>query len=100
MEEIRTVRAEHPIPIPACAPTSTLTRGSNARRVRIAALLLVAGAFTGGAAGADTSTVRVTVNARAGLASVPDTGIGVNHAVWDAELGTEAVSGLLQDRKS
>jgi chitodextrinase len=56
----------------------------------------VAGAFTGGSAGADPATVLVTVNARSGLASVPDTGIGVNHAVWDSELGTEAVSDLLR----
>jgi hypothetical protein len=45
-------------------------------------------------AGADTTA---NVDVRAGLATVPDTAIGVNHAVWDAELGTTAVSGLLKD---
>jgi hypothetical protein len=40
--------------------------------------------------------VQVTVNARAGLATVPDTGLGVNDAVWDSQLGTTAVSDLLK----
>jgi hypothetical protein len=62
-----------------------------------AALVLAAGALAaGGAAKAEDATVPVTVNARSGLAIVPDTGIGVNHAVWDAELGTDAVADLLQ----
>jgi hypothetical protein len=39
----------------------------------------------------------VDVDARAGLATVPDTALGVNHAIWDAELGTTAVSDLLKD---
>jgi hypothetical protein len=37
----------------------------------------------------------VTVNLRAGLATVAPTALGVNHAVWDAELGTNAVADLL-----
>jgi hypothetical protein len=41
--------------------------------------------------------ITVTVNARAGLATVPATAIGVNDAIWDTELGTEVVSGLLGD---
>lgn len=45
-------------------------------------------------AAADTT---VNVDARAGLATVPGTALGVNHAVWDAQLGTTAVSGLLHD---
>ncbi len=50
-----------------------------------------------GAAGAQSepAAVLVTVNARSGLAAVPATGIGLNHAVWDGELGTTAVSDLL-----
>jgi hypothetical protein len=40
--------------------------------------------------------VTVTVNARAGLATVPDTGIGVNDAVWDDQLGTDTVADLLK----
>jgi hypothetical protein len=39
--------------------------------------------------------VDVTVNARSGLATVAGTALGVNDAVWDAQLGTTAVSGLL-----
>jgi Cellulose binding domain/Fibronectin type III domain len=50
------------------------------------------------AARADTVTapVTVTVNTRAGLATVPDTGIGVNDAVWDDQLGTGTVADLLK----
>ena len=33
--------------------------------------------------------VAVTVNASAGLATVPDTGIGANDAIWDSQLGTD-----------
>jgi hypothetical protein len=47
------------------------------------------------AAQADPAPVTVSVNARAGLATMPDTGIGINHAVWDTNLGTDEVSGLL-----
>ncbi|WP_213003815.1 cellulose binding domain-containing protein [Winogradskya consettensis] len=47
-----------------------------------------------GATAADTS---VAVDVRAGLATVPDTAIGVNHAIWDSELGTPAVSDLLKN---
>jgi hypothetical protein len=38
----------------------------------------------------------VDVDVRAGLAAVPDTALGVNHAIWDAELGTTEVSDLLR----
>ncbi|GAA0262614.1 cellulose binding domain-containing protein [Saccharothrix mutabilis subsp. mutabilis] len=41
--------------------------------------------------------VTVTVNARAGLAAVDPTAVGVNHAIWDAQLGTDAVADLLKD---
>jgi hypothetical protein len=44
---------------------------------------------------AATAPVTVTVNARAGLATMPATGLGVNDAVWDSQLGTSAVSDLL-----
>ncbi|WP_374238120.1 cellulose binding domain-containing protein [Actinoplanes sp. DH11] len=40
---------------------------------------------------------RIDVDARAGLATVGDTALGVNHAIWDTTLGTPAVSGLLKD---
>jgi hypothetical protein len=39
----------------------------------------------------------VDVDVRAGLATVPPTAIGVNHAIWDAELGTDTVADLLHD---
>jgi hypothetical protein len=48
-----------------------------------------------GAAPADPAPVMVTVNARAGLATVPETAIGINHAVWDTNLGTPEVADLL-----
>ncbi|WP_344581412.1 cellulose binding domain-containing protein [Nonomuraea roseoviolacea] len=41
--------------------------------------------------------VQVTVNANAGLATMPDTGLGINDAIWDKELGTTAVSDLLKN---
>ncbi|SCG75604.1 cellulose binding domain-containing protein [Micromonospora coxensis] len=40
--------------------------------------------------------VAVTVNARAGLATMPDTALGVNHAIWDQNLGTDETSDLLR----
>ncbi|MEJ3745918.1 cellulose binding domain-containing protein [Actinomycetes bacterium KLBMP 9797] len=65
-----------------------------------AAALLAAGALAGihqptAHAAADTP-VTVTVNARAGLATMPETGLGINDAIWDQELGTTAVSDLLK----
>jgi hypothetical protein len=47
------------------------------------------------AAADDPAPVTVTVNARSGLDTVATTALGVNDAVWDAQLGTTAVSGLL-----
>jgi hypothetical protein len=41
------------------------------------------------------SAVTVTVNTRAGLATMPSTGLGVNDAVWDSQLGTNTVADLL-----
>src|SRR5689334_8231254 len=63
--------------------------------------LLVSSVLTGAsgtpaAAEPATPAVTVDVDVRAGLATVPDTAIGVNHAIWDAQLGTPEVSGLLQ----
>ncbi|MEU0880840.1 cellulose binding domain-containing protein [Lentzea sp. NPDC005914] len=52
-------------------------------------------AVAAGASGAPAATV--VVNAKAGLATVPDTAIGVNHAIWDSQLGTSAVNDLLGD---
>jgi Cellulose binding domain/Fibronectin type III domain len=52
-------------------------------------------AATPGRAAAAAAAVRVTVNARAGLATMPPTALGVNDAIWDGQLGTTAVSDLL-----
>jgi hypothetical protein len=41
-------------------------------------------------------SVAVTVDARAGLATVPSTALGVNDAIWDTNLGTAETSGLLK----
>src|SRR4051794_13846746 len=70
------------------------------RRLRTGAALLaaatLAAAFpTTPAHADDPATVTVTVNARSGLATVADTALGVNDAIWDAQLGTTAVSDLL-----
>ncbi|MFI7215119.1 cellulose binding domain-containing protein [Micromonospora maritima] len=64
-----------------------------------AGLLLVTTALTTVAppvAGAAADPVAVTVNARAGLATVPDTALGVNHAIWDSQLGSTETSDLLK----
>ncbi|MFC0541666.1 cellulose binding domain-containing protein [Kutzneria chonburiensis] len=67
-----------------------------ARRFRLitAVAVLGAGLLAAGPAAADPGSVTVTVNARAGLATVSDTAVGVNHAVWDSELGTNTVADL------
>ncbi|NED49593.1 alpha-L-arabinofuranosidase, partial [Micromonospora aurantiaca] len=65
-----------------------------------AGLLLLAtalGTAGGPVAAADpTDPVTVTVNTRAGLATVPATALGVNHAIWDAQLGSAETSDLLK----
>ncbi|WP_166639549.1 cellulose binding domain-containing protein [Amycolatopsis sp. SID8362] len=68
-----------------------------ARRLRWAAwpVLAVLAAAVPAAEAAEPPGATVTVDVRAGLATVPDTGIGVNHAVWDSQLGTGAVADLL-----
>ncbi|KAA2252240.1 alpha-L-arabinofuranosidase [Solihabitans fulvus] len=68
------------------------------RAAALSAALLVAAALPTAsiaAVAADAPGVTVTVNTRAGLATVPDTALGVNHAVWDSELGTDSVADLL-----
>ncbi len=71
------------------------------RRSRPAALLVLAltaavpvAAPPGAAADAD---VTVVVNAMAGLEKVAPEAIGVNHAIWDAQLGTPEVADLMRD---
>ncbi|WP_067139603.1 cellulose binding domain-containing protein [Microtetraspora malaysiensis] len=62
------------------------------------AVLLTLAALNIPAAHADEVTpVAVTVDARAGLSAVPETGIGANHAIWDSRLGTDETADLLKD---
>ncbi|MGP3964406.1 cellulose binding domain-containing protein [Nonomuraea sp. 3N208] len=63
------------------------------------AILLSLTAMSAPAAYADDeiAPVAVTVNARAALATVPETGIGTNHAIWDTNLGTNETADLLKD---
>ena len=70
------------------------------KRSRPAALLVFALAavpVAGLPAAAADAEVTVVVNARAGLEKVDDLAIGVNHAIWDAQLGTPEVADLMQD---
>ncbi|MEV0386012.1 cellulose binding domain-containing protein [Nonomuraea sp. NPDC050643] len=61
------------------------------------AVLLTLTALNVPAAHADEVTpVEVTVNARAALAKVPETGLGTNHAIWDTNLGTNETADLLK----
>ncbi|MGP3918738.1 cellulose binding domain-containing protein [Nonomuraea sp. 10N515B] len=62
-------------------------------------ILLSLTALSAPAAYADdeVTPVAVTVNARAALATVPQTGIGTNHAIWDTNLGTDETADLLKD---
>nr|WP_041842833.1 cellulose binding domain-containing protein [Actinoplanes friuliensis] len=69
-------------------------RRALAGTVLLAALTAVAPPGANAAAAPDTT---IDVDVRAGLATVPDTALGVNHAIWDSELGSTAVSGLLED---
>ncbi|HYQ66483.1 cellulose binding domain-containing protein [Actinophytocola sp.] len=71
------------------------------RRSRPAALLvfaLAAATQVGGppAANAAPAGVDVVVNARAGLEPVSSMALGVNHAIWDTNLGTAEVADLLK----
>jgi chitodextrinase len=68
------------------------------RRVAVVAAIVAAtlqAVTIAGSVAADMPGVTVTVNTRAGLATVPETALGVNHAVWDSQLGTDAVADLL-----
>ncbi|MCI4066964.1 cellulose binding domain-containing protein [Micromonospora sp. R77] len=75
-------------------------RPARRRWSALGAGLLLATAALGGPqpahAGTTPTPVTVTVNARAGLATVPDTALGVNHAIWDANLGSTETSDLLR----
>src|SRR5580693_6406923 len=63
-----------------------------------AAAALVAGvALTSGGvpAGAASTAVNVTVNADEGLGTVPSTAYGLNQAVWDSQMNTQASVNML-----
>ncbi|MEU0483304.1 cellulose binding domain-containing protein [Streptosporangium sp. NPDC006013] len=67
-------------------------------RVASAVLLTLAALNVPTAYAADDVTpVTVTVNARAALATVPETGIGANHAIWDSQLGTDETADRLKN---
>jgi hypothetical protein len=69
------------------------------RTASVAALLLAGGVLAGisqPAAHAAATPTTVTVNARAGLATMPATGLGINDAIWDPQLGTDTVADLLK----
>jgi hypothetical protein len=69
----------------------------------LAAFALVAAAVSGtfggpaasAAAPAASGAVDVTVNANEGMGSIPDTGYGLNSAVWDDQMNVPAVRSLL-----
>ena len=87
------------LPTKSSSPESIL-RIPKLRRALASAVLLAATLAAPPAAQAapdDPAVTSVDIDVRAGLATVPDTALGVNHAIWDAELGTPAVSDLLKD---
>ncbi|WP_330274676.1 cellulose binding domain-containing protein [Lentzea sp. NBC_00516] len=67
------------------------------RRLLLVAALVAAGLPAVATTASSAPDATVVVNARAGLATVPDTALGVNHAIWDSQLGTNAVADLLGD---
>lgn len=74
-----------------------LDRSVDVRSSRIAVLaLLVAATTLVTPASAAEPVAQITVNVRAGLGTVSDAAIGVNHAVWDSQLGTNAVADLMK----
>lgn len=77
--------------------TSRLTSLATGTAVVLAAGAVVVGVVASSQPVAEAATppVTITVNTRAGLATMPATGLGVNDAIWDSQLGTTAVSDLL-----
>ncbi|MGW3352296.1 cellulose binding domain-containing protein [Nonomuraea rubra] len=66
-------------------------------RATLAALLTLTALNAPAAYADEPAAVEVTVNARAALATVPETGLGTNHAIWDTNLGTNETADLLKD---
>lgn len=71
--------------------------GKTLPRAASAALLALTALIAPPAHADDVTPVAVTVNARAALATAPETGIGTNHAIWDSNLGTDQTADLLKD---
>ncbi|GIE36554.1 alpha-L-arabinofuranosidase [Actinoplanes italicus] len=71
------------------------------KRLASAVLLAAAAAVLPPSAGVSATAApaetRVDIDVRAGLAGVGDVAVGVNHAIWDSQLGTPAVADLLGD---
>ena len=68
------------------------------RAAGIALAAMTAAAMAGAVPSATAATapdVSVTVNANEGLGTIPDTGYGLNSAVWDGQMNTPQVQGLL-----
>ncbi|GAA1286688.1 cellulose binding domain-containing protein [Saccharothrix xinjiangensis] len=63
----------------------------------LAALVATQALVVAGPAAQADPDVTVTVNTRAGLEVVHEAAIGVNHAIWDTHLGSDAVADLLKD---
>lgn len=83
--------SEYRYPLRGASMPRTLLRAASAVLLTLAALNVPT-------AHADEVTpVEVTVNARAALAPVPETGIGTNHAIWDTHLGADESADLLKD---
>ncbi|MEU4741669.1 cellulose binding domain-containing protein [Actinosynnema sp. NPDC023658] len=61
----------------------------------LTALVAAQVVLAGPSAQADTA-VTVTVNTKAGLEVVHEAAVGVNHAIWDTTLGSDAVADLLK----
>ncbi len=84
-----------PLSMARCAVPENLLRVASAV-VLVAATLSAPTAYADDGDG-EVTPVAVTVNARAALSTVPETGIGTNHAIWDGQLGTDDTADLLKD---
>ncbi|MEV6301117.1 cellulose binding domain-containing protein [Actinoplanes sp. NPDC051861] len=73
------------------------TRRALASTVLLAVAAVVSAAPPGAQAAAPAADTRIDVDVRAGLATVGDAALGINHAIWDSQLGTPAVADLLKD---
>ncbi|GAA4076548.1 cellulose binding domain-containing protein [Nonomuraea soli] len=66
------------------------------RKAVLAAILTLTSLTLPAAAQASAAPAEVVVNARAALATVSDTAIGTNHAIWDSQLGSDQTADLLK----